>query len=44
MMVYIVVPKELKGTRVNTLRELLDLGQSIWYDNINSELVTSGDL
>jgi transaldolase len=29
---------------VNALRELLDLGQSIWYDNINREMLTGGDL
>lgn len=29
---------------MNALRDLLDLGQSIWYDNINRDMVHSGDL
>jgi transaldolase len=29
---------------MSILRELLDVGQSIWYDNISREMITSGDL
>ena len=44
MMIHVNVPMESKGIRVNALRELLDLGQSIWYDNINREMVAGGEL
>src|SRR5438045_9485281 len=34
----------MKRSPANPLRELHDLGQSLWYDNIRRQLITSGEL